>query len=57
MEEQHKEAHCLMNPGSKIRRFWCNNGSLMSGEVVAVTVTNQSLFFRYIKAVKLQVCL
>lgn len=57
MEEQHKEAHCLINPGSKIRQFWCNNGSLMSGEVAAVTVTNQSLSFGYIKAVKFQDCL
>jgi len=29
----------------------------MSGEVVAVTVTNQSLSFGYIKPVKLQDCL
>lgn len=47
----------LLNPGSKIRPFRCNDGSPMSGEVVAVTVTNQSLSFGYTKAVKLQDCL
>lgn len=57
MEEEHKEAHCLINPGSKVRQFWCNYGSLRSGEVVAVTETNQSLSFGYTEAAKLQHCL
>lgn len=57
MEEEHKEAHCLINLGSKVRQFWCNYGSLRSGEVVAVTETNQSLSFGYTEAAKLQHCL
>lgn len=54
MEEQHKDACCLINPGSKMKQFWCISGSLMSGEIVAATVTERFLCFRCIKDVKLQ---
>lgn len=49
-DEQHKEAHCSLNPGSKIWQFWCNSGALTSGKVVTVRAASQSLSFGCIKA-------
>lgn len=37
-----------------MKQFWCISGSLMSGEIVAATVTERFLSFGCIKAVKLQ---
>lgn len=54
MEEQHKDARCLINPGSKMKQVWFISGSLMSGEIVAVTVTERFLSFGGINDVKLQ---
>lgn len=49
-DEQHKEVHCSLNPGSKIWQFWWNNGALMSGKVVAVREASLSLCLGYVKA-------
>lgn len=56
-DEEHKEAHCCINPGSKMRQFWCICGSLRPAEVVAVPEANQFLSFAHREAAKLQDCL